>query len=397
MLILVLAKGDKQMSFMHEGFGVKGAYFHGIISKDDLNTGRQIEFDYSKGLFMFAILFVHAFQVLGKGMGKEAYAYKLIYMVCTMTGASIFMFVMGLGTKYSRAGIKDMVISGFRLIGYQYFTNIACVAALVLPYFILQFFTEMSSSKEAVVSMAKLLLFYINIFFLAGGIYWILALLRKMKIPVWLYVVLGLLINIFSPSWIGLSVGNAVFDYILGSIFGGTSYASFSILNFLPYAFFGLAFGDLLRKVIDKKRFYTICCYLSIVVLAVFLIWVYLNHKGFDALYDYIGSTYTRPDFMRTIANTACVILLAGALFFARGLISGLVDRQLMYISKHISKYYVVHQILFFLALGLNKYHSMDFWGCLALFVLGTVCTDGIVRFYNHVRTSRVSGGIERL
>lgn len=379
------------MGFMHEGFAMNG-FFRGITAKNDVNTGRQIEFDYSKGLFMFAILFIHAFQVLGKGMGKEAYAYKLIYMICTMTGASIFIFVMGLGTKYSRAGIRDMVISGLRLIGYQYLANIACVAALVLPYCILQFFTEMSSSKEAVVSMAKLLLFYINIFFLAGGIYLILALLRKINMPVWVYVVLGLLINFFSPSWVGLSVGNVVFDYILGAIFGGTPYASFSILNFLPYAFFGLVFGDILRKVTDKKRFYAIVCCLSIVVLAVFSIWVFLKHKGFDALYDYIGLTYTRPDFMRTIANTACVILLAGALFFAQGQISGFVDRQLMYISKHISKYYVVHQIVFFLALGLNKYQPMGFWGCFALFVLGTVCTDGIVRFYNHVRRIRAIG-----
>lgn len=34
-----------------------------MFSKDEINIGRQIEFDYMKGLFVPMILLVHAFQL----------------------------------------------------------------------------------------------------------------------------------------------------------------------------------------------------------------------------------------------------------------------------------------------------------------------------------------------
>lgn len=64
-----------------------------MFSKDEINTGRQIEFDYIKGLFVPMILLVHAFQMLG-GMAP---AYQVFYIAATMTGSAIFMFVLGLG------------------------------------------------------------------------------------------------------------------------------------------------------------------------------------------------------------------------------------------------------------------------------------------------------------
>lgn len=36
-----------------------------MFSKEEVNTGRQIEFDYMKGLFIPMILLIHAFQVTG--------------------------------------------------------------------------------------------------------------------------------------------------------------------------------------------------------------------------------------------------------------------------------------------------------------------------------------------
>ena len=36
-----------------------------MFAKTDINTGRQVELDYMKGLFVPMILFIHAFQMLG--------------------------------------------------------------------------------------------------------------------------------------------------------------------------------------------------------------------------------------------------------------------------------------------------------------------------------------------
>lgn len=71
-----------------------------IFSQDEINTGRQREFDYLKGLFMLFIYLIHAFQAT---MSPEDSIARGIYMFATMSGAAIFIFVMGLGTAYSRS------------------------------------------------------------------------------------------------------------------------------------------------------------------------------------------------------------------------------------------------------------------------------------------------------
>ncbi|MCL1918502.1 MAG: hypothetical protein FWG14_09330, partial [Peptococcaceae bacterium] len=279
-----------------------------IFADSAINTGRQTEFDYLKGLLWLVILFIHAFQIAGIGAGIESTAYKTIFSIFSMTGAPVFLFVLGMGTRYSNAGIPEMLRSGGKLFSYQYLSNIAFVAAILLPFFVMSLFGDMSEHLESVTGagisqVAVVYLLYINIFFLAGGIYMVLALLKKLKSPVWLYAVLGFVINIFSPMLIGLSTGIFPVDYVLGGIVGGSPFASFSILNYLPYAFFGVAFGELLKRVADKKRFYALCCSLSAVLLAIFSIWAFWSHAGMTELYEYISTTYTKPDFMRTIAN----------------------------------------------------------------------------------------------
>ena len=58
-----------------------------------------------------------------------------LYMFATMSGAAIFIFVMGFGTVYSKnAAPGEFVRNGIRMVVYQYLKNLAYVAALFLPY-----------------------------------------------------------------------------------------------------------------------------------------------------------------------------------------------------------------------------------------------------------------------
>ena len=70
-----------------------------FLEKKEVNTKRQTEFDYLKGLFIPMIILTHAFQMLG-ATGEPVF--HIIYTVCTMTGSTIFLFVMGMGSTYSR-------------------------------------------------------------------------------------------------------------------------------------------------------------------------------------------------------------------------------------------------------------------------------------------------------
>ena len=70
-----------------------------IFSHEETNTKRQREFDYLKGIFMLFIYLIHAFQAT---MSTEDSLTQWMYMFATMSGAAIFIFVMGIGTAYSR-------------------------------------------------------------------------------------------------------------------------------------------------------------------------------------------------------------------------------------------------------------------------------------------------------
>lgn len=103
-----------------------------IFSQEEIITGRQQEFDYLKGVFMLFIYLIHAFQAT---LSMEDSIIRGLYMFATMSGAAIFIFVMGIGTVYSEnAAPVEFVRSGIRMVVYQYLNNLAYVAALFLPY-----------------------------------------------------------------------------------------------------------------------------------------------------------------------------------------------------------------------------------------------------------------------
>lgn len=70
-----------------------------ILDKKPVNTSRQSEFDYLKGFFMVFIFLIHAFQGT---MSTEDLVIKIVYGFATLSGAAIFIFVMGMGTVYSK-------------------------------------------------------------------------------------------------------------------------------------------------------------------------------------------------------------------------------------------------------------------------------------------------------
>ena len=73
-----------------------------IFAKEEVNVGRQSEFDYLKGIFMLFIYLIHAFQAT---LSLQDSISTWIYSFATMSGAAIFIFVMGIGTEIGRAHV----------------------------------------------------------------------------------------------------------------------------------------------------------------------------------------------------------------------------------------------------------------------------------------------------
>lgn len=352
-----------------------------ILDNKPVNTSRQTEFDYLKGFFMVFIFLIHAYQATSS---NEDIVIKLVYGFATLTGAAIFIFVMGMGTVYSRRSEPKMLAkNGIVMILYQYLSNIAYVAALSLPFLFVRNSLD-NKQKQVYYELLPEYLQFINIFFIAGIIYLALALAKKCRLSAVGYGVVGLLFAIAAPFLYGRPVDIPVVGYIIKIIIGEDYFVTFPAIYFLSYAFLGVSFGHLLQRVKDKKAFYRFVMPVCAVIALIWWIFTISKYGFGDELYLYLCIAYTQPDLFHVIASIAHILFFAGALYSGDGLMkkSGVVGRQLLYYNRHISKYYAIHIGVFFVIYGFHKYEGFSSLQCWLITILCMLVTDITVRFY---------------
>ncbi len=344
-----------------------------MLAKTDINTGRQVEFDYMKGLFIPMILLIHSFQMLG-GSGAAVPAYKVAYIIATMTGAAIFIFVLGIGSVYSGKSGKMLAISGLKLIIWEFVWN---ALALALPMVIGQLLRMLTGYEPAwAETMARIpmMLEYINIFFIAGVCYLVLAVLRKTKLSAKWYIVFALVLFLVNPFLYmnGKTTGNEIADYILTTFAGGRAAVSLNFITLLPYALLGAGFGKVLRRVENKGRLYGILSIPMILIIAVYFIYAVTNYQGLNALYDYSRQGYIYPDILRALANAASVILLAGIFYVLRNIIGRCkpLHTAILHFNRNTTPYYAIHPFYFSCILAVAAYVPFSAAFCTAMTVV---------------------------
>lgn len=355
-----------------------------IFSQSEVNTGRQREFDYLKGSFMLLIYLVHAFQAT---LSPEDGLTRWIYLSATMSGAAIFIFVMGIGTVYGRsAAPAEFARSGVRMVICQYLNNLAYVAALLLPYPLVSG-TLSETGRENVRFLTGAYIQYTNIFFITGIIYFVLALLRKWKVKTAGYAVIGVLFAVAAPFLYGIPVDVPVLGYLTKLLIGDAVFVSFTPLYFLSYALLGVVFGRILRHVADKVRFYRRLAVPCAGIVAVWWILVFWKYGSDPAeMFAVLSDAYTHPDLWHVIASLAHILLSAAIVFFverACGAENGPKNPaavQLLYYSRHISEYYAVHVPVYLVALGFHGYENFQGYQCWLLALLSIVVTELVVR-----------------
>ena len=363
-----------------------------VFSQEEVNTGRQREFDYLKGIFMLFIYLIHAFQAT---MSPEDPIIQGVYIFATMSGAAIFIFVMGFGTVYSKnASPAEFVKGGVRMVLYQYLNNIAYVAALLLPYpFVSGKLSE--TGMEGFKFLLEMYIQYTNIFFITGIIYIVLALYKKLNMKIAGYLITGVAVSIVAPFLYGTPVNVPVIGYMVKLLIGDADFVSFTPLYFLSYALFGIVFGKILRHVNNKVRFYKMLAVPSIVIAVVWWALVFTKY-GLDLsdMFVAFSDAYTHPNLWHVVASLAHIFIFA-IIFFALEEArrkdgkpcepKNPIAKQLLYYSRHISKYYALHVTVYFVALGLHGYEGFKSYQCWILALLSILVTECMVRGYNYL------------
>ena len=226
------------------------------LKEKEVNTGRQRELDLVKGFLMIMIVFIHSFQTIAGAAAAESSVHKIMFALFMPTGACLYLFTMGFGSVFTRhSQPKDMVRNGIKLLIYQGISNLCYAAVMTVSYIIRNSITgEVAGSREVFEASRYSMLTFVNIFFISGMCYLVLALYRKFNVKLGGYIISALIVGIVTPFTKLLVSDNQALNWLLDMTFGGKGETSFCFFPYLSYVFLGYVFAKVIRRVPEDEK-----------------------------------------------------------------------------------------------------------------------------------------------
>lgn len=365
------------------------------LQEKEVNTGRQRELDLVKGFLMIMIVFIHSFQTIGGLEAATSDVYMILFTIFMPTGACLYLFTMGFGSTFTRhSQPKDMVKTGVKLLLFQGISNLCYAAAMTISYFLRTFITgEVAGSREIYNENVYSMLTFVNIFFIAGMCYLVLALYKKLNANLAVYIISAIAVGIISPFARLLVSDNPALNWILDMTFGGKGETSFCFFPYLSYVFLGYVFGKVIRRIPEneKGKFYKKSAVICGIVVVIWIAVCIILHPDIEGFFNYMLEQYRTPGLVKVIGSF-CSIMLVFALAFR---IMPMIEKwkfgyqKLCFYSKQISKMYAVHIGVYFFLGGLAAFYEFNVAGCLLLSVVALVITDLLVQGYIKIWESR--------
>ncbi|MCI7449863.1 MAG: heparan-alpha-glucosaminide N-acetyltransferase domain-containing protein [Blautia sp.] len=358
------------------------------LKEQEVNVGRQRELDLVKGFLMIMIVFIHSFQTIAGAEAAESSVHKIMFALFMPTGACLYLFTMGFGSAFTRhSQPKDMVKNGVKLLFYQGLSNLCYAAIMTICFNIRNSITgEAAGSRELYNANLYSMLTFVNIFFIAGMCYLVLAIYRKLNVKLSGYIISAVIVGIISP-FTGLLVSdNPALNWILDMTFGGKGETSFCFFPYLSYVFLGYVFGKVIRRVPENEKgnFYKKSGVVCGTVAVVWFICCIVLHPGIEGFFNYMIGQYRVPGLAKVTGSFCSIILVFAIAFWIMPIMEKwkFGYNKLCYFSKQISKMYVVHIGVYWVIGGFAAFYEFGVKGCLILSVIVLIATDLIVQGY---------------
>ena len=367
-----------------------GGKMKNMISLKDreVNVGRQRELDLVKGFLMIMIVFIHSFQTIAGAEAAESSVHKILFVLFMPTGACLYLFTMGFGSAFTRhSQPKDMVKNGIKLLFYQGLSNLCYAAVMTISFNIRNAVTgEVAGSRELYNANLYSMLTFVNIFFIAGMCYLVLAIYRKLNVKLSGYIISAVIVGIVSP-FTGLLVSdNPALNWILDMTFGGKGETSFCFFPYLSYVFLGYVFGKVIRRVPENEKgnFYKKSGIVCGTIAVVWFTCCIVLHPGIEGFFNYMIGQYRVPGLAKVTGSFCSIILVFAIAFWLIPMIEKwkFGYNKLCYFSKQISKMYAVHIGVYWVIGGFTAFYEFGVKGCLILSVVVLIATDLVVQGY---------------
>ena len=348
--------------------------------------GRQVELDIAKGIAVLLMICVHVQEVLSHSAVQHSLFGNIVEFVTGFPAAPLFMFVMGVGTVYSRRQDAGYAIGrGASLLLMAYLLSAArgyipwslgiklgLLAQDAVPY------------GDVVQSLLE-----VDILHFAGLCFILIGVLRAAKVPWGAYPVVGLMLGGLNYLVRGIGTGHAYLDSILGLFWGTGETSYFPFLSWVMYPMAGVAFGHILKDSCDERRLYMQSLLAGCVVLLAAMCisgFRFMYYMGFPEEHAYV---YYHEDLIGNAVNGSLALIWLSVLYFTSGAFPAVVRRKLLYWSRELTPIYVIHWVLIgWLALFIG-FNQLMFWQTILAMAIIVVAADRIAAAYAGWRGKR--------
>ena len=324
-----------------------------IFSKELVNTGRQKEIDLIKAFSILMMIICHCIEEFYDYIGDPFATFIREYENQTM-GAQAFMIGMGIGIVYAKTTEpKTHLTRGVSLIIIGQVLNLC---RYVIPNGINYLLTG-----DVYWRKMMFLVFSSDIMQFAGLAFMLIALLKYMRfseLKIFLTAVAMSIVGTLIPSEV--ETGNYVLNQFLGFFISTRSESYFPLLYWFIFPAFGMLFGNILKHVRDKQKFY-LSLFVPTGIITVFYFWlaVSVEQPYFRVLRDL--TAFNCMSITDALAQLSCNTCLICVSFYVMKILSERIVSGISFISGNINRFYCVQWVLISIIDGILSLYCIEF------------------------------------
>lgn len=317
---------------------------YSLFNTEEVNTGRQWAFDFTKFIAIVSMVVVHTFiYIYGEENMDNGFQYRLNNIYGGVLAAPAFMFAMGVGVAYSRrTDARTMMLRGIKLIVAGYLLNLVrCLPPLLLWQG--NYGAEYYESFIEELILFDILQFAGFSFLLFALLQWLCSGTRQHVLPA-VVLLVGLALSVFGTFVrfvdMGSTLGNLLCYPFVG-IHVGSIWTSFPLANWFIFVAAGYWTGKLIRRCNDLDRFYALVVPASGIIFAMGMI--YLTHRAMGMFGEENDDAFyflTPLDSFICIAGT---FLVSGVGHFLMPHEPKVVFNEVKQVANDVTRIYLIH------------------------------------------------------
>lgn len=305
---------------------------------------RQSEFDYAKTFAIFFMVIIHVIEEMSTVNTEILPTGTLNNLVQFFAGpmaAPVFIFAMGIGIVYSRHQEPiELLRRGIKLFLVAFVLNI--VRDVIPRLLVCAISGAMPEWHEF-----RYQLFCVEVLHFAGLAFMLTALLRKLRVPIWGLIPIGIVMQIVGNTLSETYAPSGVTEILLSYIYKAGDLSYFPIMNWYLSLAVGMVAGTLIKKYNDRMdRVYRSAFWIALSLQSGFML--SCSHYGIDKrlFYSICEDVFYRQMFFNFMYNTIIIVLELSIFHYIDKKLSRRIYPFVGFCGKNLTTIYVVQWII---------------------------------------------------